>query len=90
MISILRSIFYSKLNGKKFQNVSYVRFKKILNLTEDLEKEYNVSFKIYNNIKKYFESKIKKYDGNNNHHSDDVEHYYQGLLFLYFFCLFII
>ena len=81
LIQILRAVFYSKLNGKKFQNISYDRFKLMLNMNEDLEKETNLSFKIYNNIKKYFEKMVKKYDGaQRNFHTEDVEHYYQGMI----------
>eukprot|EP01084_Bolivina_argentea_P042700 78713_1 len=77
---ILRSIFHSKLNGKKFQTIQYVRFQKILNLSLELEQNFNLSFQIYNSIKKYFDSaSIKSRRGKNIH---DVEHYYQGRLYI--------
>eukprot|EP00485_Elphidium_margaritaceum_P006766 CAMPEP_0202695326 /NCGR_PEP_ID=MMETSP1385-20130828/8938_1 /ASSEMBLY_ACC=CAM_ASM_000861 /TAXON_ID=933848 /ORGANISM="Elphidium margaritaceum" /LENGTH=848 /DNA_ID=CAMNT_0049351331 /DNA_START=59 /DNA_END=2605 /DNA_ORIENTATION=- len=87
LTTVLRAIFFSKLNGKKFNNISYVRFKKILNLDmahAQLEQNYNVSFKIYQNVKKYFEKKsAKKLDGmSRKFRASEIEDFYQGKLYV--------
>ena len=69
LVGILQAVFRSKLSGKKFETVSYSRWKKILNAESDSLS--NISFKIYNSIKKYFEKVTKT--------ANDAEHYYQGL-----------
>ena len=74
IVQILKAVFFSKLSGKKFETISYMRFKKILNLPEELDKKLNISFFIYQNIKKYFEKTATK--------KKDAEHMYQGRLYI--------
>eukprot|EP01083_Nonionella_stella_P035522 96922_1 len=85
LTSILRSVFRSKLNGKKFQNLSHVRFRQMLALSPPLEKQYNVSFKIYNAIKMYFEKSRMNRSSRvrvGGMSPEDIEHYYQGRLYI--------
>merc|ERR1712176_928855 len=74
IVQILKAVFFSKLSGKKFENISYTRFQKILNLSKDIDQRYNISFFLYQSVKKYF--------GPYNAKNKDAEAMYQGRLYI--------
>ena len=69
LMGILKNVFEAKLNGKRFQNVSYSRFKQIVGA--DTDDENNVIWFIYQSVKMYFEQNAKSVG--------DAERKYQGL-----------
>ena len=69
LMDILKNVFAAKLNGKRFQTVSYSRFKQIVGT--DSDDESNIIWFIYQSVKMYFEANAKS--------SGDAERKYQGL-----------
>ena len=69
LLDILKAVFSAKLNGKRFENASYSRFKQILGAESDAAS--NVGLNLYQSVQMYFEAALKT--------ETDAERKYQGL-----------